>query len=248
MQPVGGAVTADRQPTIQVIATTSEGTRAALATAVPLAKGLAAKLVLIVPCIVPYAVDLDVPCESTTFFVRQYTTVIERLGGSATINVCLCRRLHDVVLKVVAARSTAVVGGPVGRWFTSPEERFANRLSVYGVPVVFAASGGNTTQRRAPAIAAALAALVLMSPTTFAQAPASEPLFSYGGFVDVGALVSTASPANHLFRNRGTTPRADELDVNMAAAYLRLAIQDGIFSSLIGYASLYAKRPVTPWI
>src|SRR5258707_571158 len=65
MQGVPGVLTADSQPTIQVIATTSEGTRAALATAVPLARGLAAKLVLIVPRIVPYAVELDASCEST---------------------------------------------------------------------------------------------------------------------------------------------------------------------------------------
>src|SRR5258705_7643463 len=166
MQGVPGVLTADSQPTVQVIATTSEGTRAALATAVPLAKGLAAKLVLIVPRIVPYAVELDASCESTAFFVRQYTTVLERLGGSATGDVCLCRRLQDVVMKVAAARSTAVVGGPVGRWLTSPEERFANRLSHHGVPVVFAASGWNTTQRRiAPTIPATLAGLPLIART-----------------------------------------------------------------------------------
>src|SRR5216683_2238390 len=186
MQPVRGGQTADSQATVQVIATTSEGTRAALATAVPLAKGLAAKLVLIVPRIVPYAVELDAPCEPATFLVKHYTDVIERLGGNATVEICLCRRLRDVVMKVAATRSTVVVGGPVGRWLTSPEERFANRLTHRGVSVVFAASGCNTTQRRAPAIAAALTALVLMSPTTLAQAPAPEPLFSYGGFVDVG--------------------------------------------------------------
>jgi len=305
MQRVSGALTAESQPTIHVIATTFEGTRAALAAAVPLAKGSASKLVLIVPCIVPYAVELDAPCEPATFLVKHYTTMIERLGGNATVEICLCRRLRDVVMKVAATRSTVVVGGPVGRWLTSPEERFANRLTHSGLSVVFAASGCNTTQRRA-AIAAALTALVLASPTTLAQAPASEPLLSYGGFVDVGALVSTASPANHLFRNRGTTPRVDELDVNMATAYLRrtpseqsrvgveltaqagedaklfgfsataptvggadvllhlgptnvsylapvgkgLTVQGGIFSSLIGYDSLYAKDNLAytrPW-
>jgi hypothetical protein len=298
MLPLPGRITADSQPTIRVFATTVEGTRAALATAVPLSKGSAAKLVLIVPRIVPYPLELDAPCESTTFLVKQYTAAIERLGGRATIDVCMCRRLDDVVSRIVAAQSTVVVGGRVGRWLTSPEERFANRLSQHGVPVVFAASGRATRPRRsAPATAATLAALVLMARTTFAQAPTPEPLFAYGGFVDVGALISTASPANHLFRNRGTTPRVDELDVNMATAYVRrppseqsrlgfeataqtgedtklfgfsatapniggadallhlgptnasylapvgkgLTLQGGIFSSLIGYDSLYAK-------
>src|SRR4029077_9587469 len=108
---------------------------------------------------------------------------------------------------------------------------------------------------------------------------------------------SSTSPSNHVFRNRGTTPRVDKWDLNMTGAYLKkapsessrvgveltvqeghdselfgfsatapniggadwllhlgptnvsyiapvgkgLTIQGGIFSSLIGYDSLYAK-------
>src|SRR5262249_29351427 len=129
MHHVAGALTADSQPTIHVFATTFDGTRAALAAAVPLARGSSAKLVLIVPRIVPYPLELDAPCESTTFVVKQYAAAIERLGGNATIDVCACRRLDDIVTRVVAAGSTIVVGGPVGRWLTTPEERLANRLS-----------------------------------------------------------------------------------------------------------------------
>jgi hypothetical protein len=132
------------------------------------------------------------------------------------------------------------------------------------------------------------------------------PAWQYGAFLDVGALFDSNSPSNHLFRNRGTTPRVDELAVNMTAAYLRktasessrigvevtlqtgkdselfgfsstapniggadvlrhlgptdvsylapigkgLTIQGGIFSSLIGYDSLYARDNLEytrPW-
>jgi Putative beta-barrel porin-2, OmpL-like. bbp2 len=125
----------------------------------------------------------------------------------------------------------------------------------------------------------------------------TKPTWHYGGFADVGYLVDFNHPANHLFRNRSTTPRVDELDLNMAAIYLTkdaseksrwgmeleaqagedskifgfsatapnlaganwlrqigkadvsylapvgkgLTVQGGIFSSLIGYDSLYAK-------
>jgi len=142
-------------------------------------------------------------------------------------------------------------------------------------------------------LAAAAAATVLPAPAV-AQEP---PALQYGGFVDAAYLNSTNDPANHLFRNRGTTPRVDEWDVNMAGAWLRkpasersrfgveltvqagedskifgfsatapniggadvlthlgpanvsylapvgkgMTIQGGIFSSLIGYDSLYAK-------
>jgi len=128
----------------------------------------------------------------------------------------------------------------------------------------------------------------------------------FGAFIDGAYANDFNSPANHLFRSRGTTPRVDEVDLNMAGAYLRktasecsrwgleltgqtgqdskvfgfsatapnlagadwllhlgptnvsylaplgkgLALQSGIFSSLIGYDSLYAKdnfNYTRPW-
>jgi putative OmpL-like beta-barrel porin-2 len=298
MKPVRGAHIAASQPTIHVIATTFEGTRAALATAVPLAKGSGAKLVVIVPRIVPYPAERDALTDSSAFFARRYRAAIEDLGGEARIEVCMCRGIDDIVAKLVATESRIVIGGPAGRWFTSPEERLAHRLSQSGRAVIFVACGPNPTQRRiAPSAAALLVLLLAFSASAAAQPPASEAVVSYGGFVDVAALATATSPANHLFRNRGTTPRVDELDVNMAVAYLRktpsdlsrvgveftaqagedaklfgfsataptiggadallhlgptdvsylapvgkgLTLQGGIFSSLIGYDSLYAK-------
>jgi len=155
-------------------------------------------------------------------------------------------------------------------------------------------------------IVTALGAPLVATKTVAAQAATPTADLQYGGFIDVGELFDTNSPANHLFRNRGTTPRVDEFDVNMTAAYFRktttessrvgieltvqtgkdselfgfsatapnmsganvllhlgptdvsylapvgngLAIQGGIFSSLIGYDSLYAKdnfNYTRPW-
>jgi putative OmpL-like beta-barrel porin-2 len=129
------------------------------------------------------------------------------------------------------------------------------------------------------------------------QPPAAPTAWQYGGFFDAGYLNSFNDPSNHLFRNRGTTPRVDEWNVNMVGASLKkagsepsrfgmeltvhagedskifgfsstappmkgadtllhfgptdvsylapvgkgLTVQGGIFSSLIGYDSLYAK-------
>jgi hypothetical protein len=175
MRPVTVKLTADSQPTIHVIATTFEGTRAALATAVPLAKGSCAKLLVVVPCIVPYSVGLDDHCEDATFFVNGYKHLIEQLGGGATIDVCRCRRTEDVVTKVDVPRSIVVLGGPVGRWLTSPEERFANRLTRSVHTVIFVASGRNTTQRRvaatAPLGALVLALLLVALTPSVAQPP-----------------------------------------------------------------------------
>ena len=137
-------------------------------------------------------------------------------------------------------------------------------------------------------------------------AEALKPEWLYGGFADIGYLLDFNYPSNHLFRSRGTTFRVDELDLNMAALYLKksasetsrwgteltlqagkdsegfgfsatapnldgskwlrhlgptnvsylapagngLTLQGGIFSSFIGYDSLYAKDNFTytrPW-
>lgn len=125
----------------------------------------------------------------------------------------------------------------------------------------------------------------------------SQTEWHYGAFVDLGYLLDFNHPANRLFRNRGTAFHVDELDLNMAGAYIRkdvseksrwgleigghggedsqvfgfsstapnlagadglrqlgaanvsylapvgsgLKVQAGIFSSFIGYDSLYAK-------
>jgi putative OmpL-like beta-barrel porin-2 len=144
--------------------------------------------------------------------------------------------------------------------------------------------------------------------TTSPQPPAqpADPEWQYGGFADIGYLHDFNYPHNHLFRSRGTTFKVNEVDLNMAAIYLKkvatetsrwgveltgqtgtdsevfgfsatapnlpgweglrhlgptdvsylapigkgLTVQGGIFSSLIGYDSLYAKDNFTytrPW-
>ncbi|HEV2196211.1 MAG TPA: outer membrane beta-barrel protein [Candidatus Acidoferrum sp.] len=139
-----------------------------------------------------------------------------------------------------------------------------------------------------------------------AAAASTQSLWKYNGFVDVGYLLDFNHPANHLFRDRGTTFKVDELDLNMAGAGVRkeathdsrwgmelsaqggkdsinfgfsatapnvyganvlrhfgaanvsylapvgsgLTVQAGLFNSLIGYDSLYAKdnfEYTRPW-
>src|SRR5262245_37989597 len=134
------SLTAKSQPTIHVIATTFEGTRAALRAAVPLAKGSRAKLVVIVPRIVPYPADLQSSADSTPFNARRYRDVIEELGGDARIEVCMCRSMQDIVARALPADTQVVVGGATGRWLTSPEERFTDRLTRAGRRVIFVAA------------------------------------------------------------------------------------------------------------
>lgn len=140
-------------------------------------------------------------------------------------------------------------------------------------------------------------------------APSEEALNSlwkYSGFLDFGYLLDFNHPVNHFFRDRSTTFKVDELDLNMAGADVKkdatqdsrwgmefaaqagkdsanfgfsatapnidganvlrhfgaanvsylapigsgLTVQAGLFSSLIGYDSLYAKdnfEYTRPW-
>jgi hypothetical protein len=65
--------------------------------------------------------------------------------------------------------------------------------------------------------------------TTTSEPPRAErakPLWHYGGFVDLGYSLDFNFPENHLFRNRSTTPRVNELDANMAAIYVKKEVSE----------------------
>jgi hypothetical protein len=132
------AITAATQPTVFVIATTFEGTRAALSAAIPLARGSRARPVLLVPQVVPYPLSVDGPVDSIEFAAERYRDVIHELGGEAQVRICLCRRADDVIWRMLPSRSTVVVGGPAGTWRASREERLARRLTHLGHHVIFA--------------------------------------------------------------------------------------------------------------
>ncbi len=94
-----------------------------------------------------------------------------------------------------------------------------------------------------------------------ASTPAESPIeWQYGAFIDVGRLFSSTSPSNHLFRNRGTTSRVDEWDVNMTAAYLRkvpsesssagveLTVQAGHDSEIFGFSATAPNIGGADWL
>lgn len=290
-----------------MIATTFDGTCAAIETAVPLAEGRGARLVVLVPKIVPYAIDIAGARDTGDMAAQRYRTLIARLGGTGSVHVCLCRSVDDVITQLTGDGGVIVVGGPTGRWRRSPEERFAVRLARMGRHVVYASSGDAHTRRRSAwPTAAMLVALMTIAFTPVARAQAAAPPLQFGAFLDAATLQTPNDPENHLFRNRGTTPRVDELVANMYGAYVRRAasdasrfgfeatvqggedsklfgfsatapniggadvllhfgptsvsyraagehgatVQGGIFSSLIGYDSLYAKDNANytrPW-
>jgi hypothetical protein len=116
-----------------------------------------------------------------------------------------------------------------------------------------------------------LMALSLIAPRRAGAQPGTAPqntpplaqsaiAWQYGGFVDVGRLFSSTSPSNHLFRNRGTTPRLDEWDLNMTAAYVKkapsessragieLTAQEGRDSETFGFSATAPNISGADWL
>jgi hypothetical protein len=58
-------------------------------------------------------------------------------------------------------------------------------------------------------------------PVSFEDFKSPPPGWHYGGFLDLGYSLDFNFPENHQFRGRGTTPRVNELDVNMGGVYVR---------------------------
>lgn len=125
------------RPAIHVLATTFDATRTALSAAIPLAKGSGARLVVLVPKVVSYAVPLDPTLECTDFTVRRYRDVIRDYDGDARIQLCLCRRVIDVVRSLLPRNATVVIGGRARAWLPTEETRLIRHLTSLGYHVVF---------------------------------------------------------------------------------------------------------------
>jgi len=88
----------------------------------------------------------------------------------------------------------------------------------------------------------------------------STPQWQYGGFVDFGYSYDFNHPENHLFRSRGTVWHVDELDWNMAGAYVKkdvsdksrlggvLTIQAGRDSEIFGFSATAPNLAGSKWL
>ena len=84
--------------------------------------------------------------------------------------------------------------------------------------------------------------------------------WAYNGFVDAGYLLDFNHPANHLFRNRSTAFKVDELDLNMAGAGVKelasgnsrwgmeLAVQAGKDSESFGFSATAPNVSGSDWL
>src|SRR6266851_634003 len=77
MSSGAGHITAAAQPTVYVLAVGSVSTRAALMAGIPLSRGMRARLVVLVPQVVPYPLAVDQPAEATEFIHRRFRSLVK---------------------------------------------------------------------------------------------------------------------------------------------------------------------------
>jgi len=97
-------------------------------------------------------------------------------------------------------------------------------------------------------------------PEPDAANPSPTAKWQYSGFLDVGYLLDFNHPANHLFRERSTTFKVDELDLNMALAGVKklasensrwgmeLAVQAGKDSENFGFSATAPHVSGSDWL
>jgi hypothetical protein len=122
---------------LQVLATTEEGTRLALAEAMRLAGGADARVLLLVPRIVPFLSTPDSRLEAIAIADR-YRAIAVEAGVDARVRLCFCRRLDDIFRWMLGPGARIVIGGRRRRWWPTAAERVARRLERQGHHVVFA--------------------------------------------------------------------------------------------------------------
>jgi hypothetical protein len=124
--------TLDRPEQIFVLATTEDGTRAALGEAKRLSARLSsAPMIVLVPRVVSYLTPPDGP-EEAAAITAQYRALVSRAGADAAVHVCVCRRRDHMLRSMMSRQSIVVLGGRSRWWWPTSEQQIARDLERMG--------------------------------------------------------------------------------------------------------------------
>jgi hypothetical protein len=126
---------------VNVLATTHDGTRCALDVAKRLTGGLDAQVVLLLPRLGSFASGFDPASQERSTLVDEHRALAADVGVHAKVLFCVCHRYDDVVHQMLGKSSLLIVGGRKRIWWPTAEERLVSRLAGEGYPVVFALVG-----------------------------------------------------------------------------------------------------------
>ena len=129
----------NRRLEIVVVHTSVQATLTALTRAAALAKGLNARLRLVMMNVIPYPLPLDSPPVRSDFSERLIVEIASASPIETTVHLCMCRQRLETLIALLRPRSLLVIGGPKG-WWPTKEEKLARELRRAGHEVILAES------------------------------------------------------------------------------------------------------------
>jgi hypothetical protein len=118
-----------------VLFTTVPETLAALRAAGRLAQGLAGRIRLLVPHVVPYPLPIEKPPADSLFLLNRFRVHLEEAEVETSVDVRLCRDPWDGICQALPRRSIVVIGG-YRRWWGGPRSGMVKHLQKAGHHVV----------------------------------------------------------------------------------------------------------------
>jgi len=125
----------EEQLSITVVFTNGKASLAPLRFARRLAQDLGARICILIPQIVSYALPLDRPPVDAGFRARQLYQILEEEARDARIEVRLCRDLRTGVVDALRPQSLVIIGSR-NRWWPVPEKSLARALRRAGHQVI----------------------------------------------------------------------------------------------------------------
>jgi hypothetical protein len=122
---------------ISVVATTMDGTRAALLAAKQAAQDRKARVALIVPRVPSGAPSGQRFMDATNWLVARYEQVARDVDQPVQLRVCAAPDAATAAALLSPAGGIVFIGGPSGWLWPSPERRLAAKLRRRGREVVF---------------------------------------------------------------------------------------------------------------
>jgi hypothetical protein len=130
---------------LHVIATSEEGTRAALRAARRLTRRLkVARTVLLVPCTPAQAIATP---DERLDTVENYRQLASETGVDVTVRMCFGSTCSEMARWMLPPGSTTVVGGRRRWWWPTRAQRMADTLERAGHQIVFADASGSDHAR-----------------------------------------------------------------------------------------------------
>jgi len=127
---------------VVVVYTGVKQTLAALRAAACFARGLKARIRLVVPHLVPFPAQLDEPPVRTDFVEQKFRTLAEQSAIETNVDIRLCRDWEDGVLQGLKPGSRVVLGARMRWWPGAREGRLVRALQRRGHQVLLVGSTG----------------------------------------------------------------------------------------------------------